>query len=87
MDCYDIQWKKSVEKDLRNIDPHQIPRIIKTVELLSKNPFPSQYRKLRDTERMYRIRPGEYRVIYEVNTKMKIITIYHIRHRKDVYRK
>jgi mRNA interferase RelE/StbE len=87
MDCYEVLWKKSAERDLRNIDKHQIPRIIKAVESLSKNPFPSKYRKLRDTERIYRIRIGEYRLIYEVDTDEKVITIYHIRHRKDAYRK
>ncbi len=38
-------------------------------------------------ERVYRIRVGDYRVIYQVDTKTKIVIIYHVRHRREVYRK
>lgn len=59
MDSYEIQWKNSAERDLHNINPKQIPRIIKAVESLAHNPFPLQHRKLRGTERNYRIRSGD----------------------------
>lgn len=41
MGSYEIQWKGSAERDLRNIDPQQIPRIIQAIECLVDNPFPS----------------------------------------------
>jgi|AntAceMinimDraft_18_1070375.scaffolds.fasta_scaffold12700_6 mRNA interferase RelE/StbE len=87
MDSYNIQWKKSAEKDLLNIDHQQIPRIIKSVEYLIKNPFPNQSLKLHGTNKLYRIRIGDYRVIYQVNNNENILTIFYVRHRKDVYRK
>lgn len=87
MDSYNIQWKKSAEKDLLNIDHQQIPRIIKSVESLIKNPFPNQSLKLHGTNKLYRIRIGDYRVIYQVNNNENILTIFYVRHRKDVYRK
>ena len=87
MDSYNIQWKKSAEKDLLNIDHQQIPRIIKSVESLIKNPFPNQSLKLHGTNKLYRIRIGNYRVIYQVNNNENILTIFYVRHRKDVYRK
>jgi mRNA interferase RelE/StbE len=87
MDSYNIQWKKSAEKDLLNIDHQQIPRIIKSVESLIKNPFPNQSLKLHGTNKLYRIRIGDYRVIYQVNNIENILTIFYVRHRKDVYRK
>ncbi|MFQ5586771.1 MAG: type II toxin-antitoxin system RelE/ParE family toxin [Thermodesulfobacteriota bacterium] len=62
-------------------------KILEAVVSLSDNPFPPQYRKLHGAELIYRIRIGDYRVIYQVNTETKCIVIYHIRHRKDVYRK
>lgn len=61
MDSYDIQWKKSAEKDLLGIDQKQIPRLIKAIESLAINPFPTQYRKLQGTDNFYRIRIGNYR--------------------------
>ncbi len=86
MNSYEILWKGSVEKELRNIDPQHIQRIINAVESLSNNPFPRQHRKLRGSERDYRIRVGEYRIIYQVDLDSKIVTIYHIRHRRKAYR-
>ena len=87
MDSYNIQWKKSAEKDLLNIDHQQIPRIIKAIESLITNPFPVLHRKLQGTNKLYKIRVGYYRVIYQVDTNENILTIYYVRHRKDAYRK
>ncbi len=86
MGSFEIQWKRSAERDLRNIGKQHIPRIIKTIESLAANPFPSQYCKLRGTERLYRIRVGDYRVIYQVDAEAKIVIIYYIRHRREAYR-
>jgi mRNA interferase RelE/StbE len=87
MGSCEVWWKGSAERDLRNIDPQQIPRIIQAIEFLADNPFPSQCRKLRGSERDYRIRVGDYMVIYEVDVKAKVVTIYHVRHRREAYRK
>ena len=87
MDSYEIRWKNSAEKDLRNIDPQQIPRIVTAVESLVDNPFPRQHRKLQGAEWDYRIRVGDYRVIYQVDTETKVVIIYHVRHRREAYRR
>ena len=87
MDSYEIRWKNSAEQDLRKISSQQIPRIVKAIELLVDNPFLPQHRKLRGSERDYRIRVGDYRVIYQVETKTKVIVIYHVRHSREAYRK
>ena len=85
MDSYNIQWKKSAQKDLLNIDRQQIPRIIKSVESLIKNPFPKQCLKLHGTNKLFRIRIGDYRVIYQVDTNKDFLIIYYIRHRREAY--
>jgi mRNA interferase RelE/StbE len=87
MDSYKILWKRSAEKDLRSINKQHIPRLIEAVESLSDNPFPVQHRKLFGTNSSYRIRIGDYRVVYQIDSEKKLITVYHIRHRKDIYRK
>ena len=87
MESYKLEWKNSAEQDLHNIDPKYVSRVVNTVELLEDNPFPIQHRKLKGSEREYRIRVGDYRVIYEVDTHSRTITIYHVRHRKDAYSK
>ncbi len=87
MASYEIQWKHSAEKDLRGIDRQFLSRILEAINSLSNNPFPTQHRKLQGSESSYRIRIGDYRVIYQADIENKIIDIYHVRHRKDIYRK
>ena len=87
MGSYEIRWKSSAVRDIHNIDRQQIQKIIRAVESLADNPFPRNYLKIQGSEEDYRIRIGDYRAIYQVHTRSKVIIIYHIRHRKHVYRK
>ena len=87
MASYKIQWKHSAEKELRGIDRQLISRILSAIESLAVEPYPTQHRKLQGSESSFRIRIGDYRVIYQVDTENKVILIYHVRHRKDIYRK
>ena len=87
MDSYRILWKRSAERDLRGIERQHVPRIIKAIELLPNNPFPSQCCKLKDTEDFYRIRVGDHRIIYHVEFKTNTIIIFYIRHRKKAYKR
>ncbi|NOZ59951.1 MAG: type II toxin-antitoxin system RelE/ParE family toxin [Euryarchaeota archaeon] len=86
MGCYEIRWKTSAVRELKKIDPQYIPKIIGAVEALAENPFPPQHRKLRGSERNYRIRVGDYRIIYQVDIDARLITIYYVRHRRKAYR-
>ena len=86
MPAYDIIFKPSVEKDLRSLPKSVIDRVLKQINSLTLDPLPRQTIKLTGAEHLYRIRVGDYRVVYEVNTKEKRITIHHIRHRRDIYR-
>lgn len=53
---------------------------------LADNPFPVQSRKMKGSETSYRLRIGDYRVIYQVDTENKAVVIYHVRHRKNAYK-
>lgn len=86
MESYKIKWKKSAYKELRNIHKKKIPGIITAVENLSVNPFPPGVKKLTGSEKTYRIRVGNYRIIYEIEQQRLIIQIIRVRHRKGVYR-
>lgn len=87
MGSFKIDWKSSSEHDLKKIAKHYIPKIINAIESLADNPFPVQSKKLKDSESSYRLRIGDYRVIYQIDSQSKVITIYYIRHRKDAYKK
>lgn len=86
MGSYKIILKKSVEKDLRSIDSRYIPKIMSAIQSLVENPTPHGFRQLVGTEKTYRIRIGDYRVIYLIDSLASEILIQHIAHRKDVYR-
>jgi mRNA interferase RelE/StbE len=86
MASFKVTFKPSVEKDLRKLPKAVVSRLIERAESLAENPFPSASEKLTSTERLYRLRVGDYRIVYEVNSEAGRITIYYIRHRREVYR-
>jgi mRNA interferase RelE/StbE len=81
-----VEWKRSAERDLRGIDRKQIPRIVAAVEQMATDPVPAGSRKLVGAEHLYRIRVGDYRVIYEYGAAPDVICILHARHRCEAYR-
>jgi len=81
-----IEWKKSTRKDLRKLPSGAMNKIIAEVEDLAENPFPHGVEKLGGSEHAYRIRIGDYRVIFEVVKELNLVEIQRVRHRKDVYR-
>lgn len=87
MGLFEVCWKGSSERDLRRIDKQYIPGILKAIESLVDNPIPSPSKKLAGSESSYRLRIRDYRVIYQVDLPEKTVIIYHVRHRKDAYRK
>ena len=86
MAFYNIVFKPSVEKDLRSLPKSVIARVLRQIEVLRKNPFPRQSVKLAGAEQLYRIRVGDYRVVYAVDKEDKEIMVHYIRHRREVYR-
>ncbi|MBI4415963.1 MAG: type II toxin-antitoxin system RelE/ParE family toxin [Euryarchaeota archaeon] len=80
-----MSFKPSVERDLRRLPRDVIRRVLVVAERLSENPFPRQAAKLSGAERLYRIRVGDYRIIYEVDTSAKAVTVHYVRHRKAAY--
>ena len=85
--AYSINIKKSVEKDLRKLPTSVISRVIEAIENLKNNPYPRQSKKLKSTEKTYRLRVGNYRIIYQADEERKEIVVYHVRHRENVYEK
>ncbi len=85
MDSFKLRWKKSAVRELRKIDRQVIPRILNAAEQLFDDPYPSGTRKLQGADYTYRIRIGNYRIIYEVDTLIRVITVLRVRHRKDAY--
>ena len=86
MEPFSIQWRSSTKKDIRSLPRQEVARIVAAVAELAGEPLPHGAQKLSGAERTYRIRVGDYRVIYEVFSDSRIVDIQRVRHRKDVYR-
>ena len=83
---FKIRFHKKVFKDLDNLPENEVERIAKQIETLKTNPFPPGFKKLSGKDGIYRIRQGNYRVVYSVDQEEKDIIVWAVRHRKDVYR-
>jgi mRNA interferase RelE/StbE len=86
MASYKIEWKQSAQKEIRKLEKKTISRILQTIATLSENPYPSGNRKLHGAEYTYRLRVGDYRIIYSVFSDILTIEIVRIGHRKEIYR-
>lgn len=83
---YSIVYKKGVEKQLENLHDSDYVNITERILELANNPRPHGSQKLKGSINEYRIRVGNYRVIYTIADEVLIITVIKIAHRKDVYR-
>ncbi|MEO8613746.1 MAG: type II toxin-antitoxin system RelE/ParE family toxin [Luteolibacter sp.] len=86
MEFYRVEFAIGVEKDLRKIPAKQAARIIRATEKLAANPNPPGSVKLVGHDAKFRIRVGDYRVIYEIHNSVLVVLVIEIGHRKDIYR-
>jgi mRNA interferase RelE/StbE len=86
MDSYRIEWRSSTRRDLRRIAREHVSRIVAAVEALAFDPRPVGCTKLSGSERAYRIRVGDYRILYEVFDDAICVEVVKVGHRRDVYR-
>ena len=85
MGSFEIIFKRSVAKDLRQIPKKDVAKILKRIEALRVEPRPVGVEKLSGQEK-YRIRQGVYRILYEIRNAELIVVVVKIGHRRDVYR-
>lgn len=86
MDSYSIQVRRTAEKELRILPRLDLMKVTDRIRARSKNPRPPGSEKLSDREQ-FRIRQGDYRIVYEIDDQQRIIHIIKIGNRKEVYRK
>ena len=83
---YIVQFAPSADRDLGHIDAAERSRIIRKAAELAKNPRPMGVKKLSGTDDLYRIRVGNYRVIYQIIDRIVTVTVVRVGHRREVYR-
>lgn len=80
-----IDFVKSAEKELLGLDKRLTKKILEKIKMLSKNPYGENSQKLAGGKG-YRIRLGDYRIVYIIDKAQKRVTIIKIGHRRDIYR-
>lgn len=86
MPTYRIEYKSSVKKELRKLAKSDRAAIIHKIELLKAKPRPEGSAKLRGSTDLFRIRHGDYRIIYQIQKSVLIIIIIRIGHRREIYK-
>lgn len=82
---YTVELKQSARKELERLPNAIIARVIAKLESLQENPRPAGCKKLKGGDSEYRIRVGDYRIVYVIDDLRVIVTITRIRHRSTVY--
>jgi mRNA interferase RelE/StbE len=83
---YRVAVANSAKRDLRHLDPNLQRRIAIRLRALKNTPRPAGVAKLRNRENEWRIRVGDFRIIYEIDDEEHLVTVLRIRHRREAYR-
>lgn len=86
MASFKVILKPSVEKDLRVLPQSVVTRVWRKIEELQTEPLPRGSLKLAGAEELHRVRVGDYRIIYGLDTHRSEVVIQYVRHRRDCYR-
>ena len=86
MSVYEIIIVSAVRKQLKRINREDKKRILDKIQSLANNPRPHGYKELKGSENLFRVRTGDYRIIYEIQDKMLLITILKVGNRREIYR-
>jgi mRNA interferase RelE/StbE len=83
---YQVTIKKSAAKELESLPKKVLVSVTQSIAGLSDNPRPQGCKKLKgQTDSLWRIRIGDYRVVYQIEDVIKIVDVKRVGHRKDIY--
>jgi mRNA interferase RelE/StbE len=83
---YRVLLERAAERDLRRLPARLHNRIVSAIHALSDEPRPSGCRKLTGSDRDWRNRVGDYRIVYEIDDTAEEVRVNRVRHRREVYR-
>jgi len=85
MALFRIEWKSSAARELRKLEKTTIIKILTEVEKLAYHPHLPGSKKLRSSKTTYRLRVGDYRIVYKIISAVLTIEIVRVGHRREVY--
>ena len=84
---YRLVIKRSAAKELERVEPKTVRRrLVIAIEALAVDPRPTGCEKLADAGEAYRIRQGDYRAVYVIDDKARVVIVVKVGHRREVYR-
>ncbi len=83
---YRLTFARSARKELENLPTSLVVRLLARIEALSVNPRPGGVVKLRGESNLWRLRVGDYRVVYSIDDDARLVDVSIVRHRREVYR-
>jgi len=84
---YAVQFKPSARKALLKLERPIQRRLIEAADALADDPRPQKVEKLSGEQNLWRIRVGEYRIVYEIQDRQLFVLVLRVAHRREVYRK
>ena len=83
---YSINIVSSAAREIKKLEKHTIIKVLAQLDEMRLNPLPTNSKRLTGKAVYYRVRLGDYRIIYDIDMDSKLVTVYKVAHRKDVYR-
>jgi mRNA interferase RelE/StbE len=84
---YNVYLERAAENDLKRLPASIFNRVILQIKSLAENPRPPGCHKITGSRSDWRIRIGDYRLIYEIDSKQKVVKVMRVRHRREAYRR
>ena len=84
MESYRLEVKRSAAKEIGDLPKADCQRVVAKIQRLASNPRPNGCEKLSGAEK-YRIRQGDYRILYEIDDSTKLVTIVKVGNRREIY--
>jgi len=84
--AYTIEFAPSAEREFRKLAREVQLRVRPRIDSLAYEPRPAGAKKLRGQEDLWRIRAGDYRIVYEVRDRILVVLVVRVAHRREVYR-
>ena len=83
---YEVLVERRAERDLKRLSADVFGRIVEAIRALADNPRPVGCKKLAGSDKDWRVRVGDYRVLYEIEDQVRVVRVMRVRHRRDAYR-
>ena len=85
MGSYAVEIKPSARKELEALPNHLLSRVVRKIQTLSENPRPAGCKKLKGYKDLWRIRVGDWRMVYIIDDAVRVVSVTRIAHRREVY--